>query len=116
MDVSNVGDFAWGGSPNLVNSLNLGMHDLFCHPTTAPSRHYPYRFGLRLLRILPQLQEDGCSKKFPDIPKRFCPLTFYKSLDFDDMWEDAGIPQVMEYISSNKHLAVPSKWKDHLFP
>lgn len=39
-----------------------------------------------------------------------------ESLPFDDLWEDAGVPSILEYIGSNKHLEVPASWKEHFLP
>ena len=50
------------------------------------------------------------------MPQRFSPLKLYQELEFDDLWEDAEIPAVLEYISGNKHLRIPPEWKDHLRP
>jgi hypothetical protein len=40
----------------------------------------------------------------------------YKSLPFDDLWEDAGVPSILEYIGLNKYLEVPASWKEHFLP
>ena len=83
----------------------------------AQLRHYPYRFGLRILRILPKLQKEG-KKAFPPMPEKvkLNPLKVYTSQTFDDMWEDAGVPEVLEYIRGNKSLKIPSEWRPHLLP
>jgi hypothetical protein len=96
-----------------------GAH-LVCNTTTfnwypIQLRHYPYRFGLRILRILPKFQADGC-KTFPEMPDRFSPLETYKSQPFDDMWHDAGAPEILKYIRGNKSLEIPGNWKPHLLP
>ena len=86
-------------------------------PTSAQIRHYPYRFGLRVLRILPQLQEYCyIDTDFGDIPTNFDPLHMFKSMSFNDLWEDAGAPEILEYIRGNKHLHIPSEWKAHVMP
>ncbi len=74
-------------------------------------RHYPYRFGLRFLRILPKLQASGC-KKFPDMPPQLDPLQLYKSQTFEDAWLDAHTVDVVNYIRGNKSLNIPAEWKD----
>lgn len=85
------------------------------HGPLCQLRHYPYRFGLRVLRILPKLQADGC-KTFDQMPRRYNPLKSYMAESFDDMWEDAGAPEVLRYIRGNKSLEIPAKWKPHLLP
>ncbi|CAK9067635.1 unnamed protein product [Durusdinium trenchii] len=79
------------------------------------SQHYPYRFGLRVLRILPKLQADG-PRVFPAPPADFDPLQCFMSHEFTDMWEDADIPQALWYIRGNRSLNVPAEWKPHFFP
>ena len=83
--------------------------------TTFGLRHYPYRFGLRVLRILPKLQADG-PRVFPAPPADFDPLQCFMSHEFTDMWEDADIPQALWYIRGNRSLNVPAEWKPHFFP
>lgn len=74
-------------------------------------RHYPYRFGLRMLRILPDLRSgSGCS--FPDMPKDFDPLEEFFSQDAEDAWEDAGVPEVLDYLRGNKSLKIPREWRE----
>lgn len=77
-------------------------------------RHYPYRFGLRVLRILPSLQETG-RKEFPEPPSDFDPLECYKQMAFEDLWEDADIEPVIRYLKGNKSLRIPQMWKECLF-
>ena len=50
------------------------------------------------------------------MPTDFNPLRMYKKLKFDDLWEDARIPEVLEYISGNKSLEIPQEWQKHLLP
>ena len=78
-------------------------------------RHYPYRFGLRVLRMLPELIMDGC-REFPPPPPDFDPLECYMEQDFSDEWKDAGTIETLEYIANNKHLVIPKEWQSHLLP
>ena len=78
-------------------------------------RTYPYQFGLRILRILGDLQKTGC-KTYPQPPESFDPLKCYQEQQFTDLWEDAGMLDVLRYLYGNRHLRVPSEWKPHLLP
>ena len=76
-------------------------------------RHYPYRFGLHLLRYLPMLRE-GVTRDFPDTPPNFNPLQCYIEQSFDDWWEDAALFDVVRYLRGNKSLKIPHAWREHL--
>lgn len=78
-------------------------------------RCYPFRFGLRVLRILPQLQATGC-RSFPEPPPKFDPLRCYMEQDFTDLWTDAAVPQVLRYLRGNVNLRIPESWRGHLMP
>lgn len=78
-------------------------------------RHYPYRFGLRVLRKLPQLMA-GATRTFPDPPAGFDPLKCYMAQDFDDFWDDASFRDVLIYLRGNKSLNIPQAWREHLLP
>lgn len=106
-NISPTNKCARGSKPFPFPSFDLASNCV--HP-----RHYPYRFGLRVLRILPQLQADGC-KAFPPMPETFDPLEWYKTQMFDDHWGDANIAECIWYIKGNKYLNIPFEWKPHLF-
>lgn len=78
-------------------------------------RTYPYRFGLRILRVLPELMRTGC-KTIPPCPNDFNPLALYQSLEFSDWWQDAGMIEVLQYLRGNCNLSIPPEWRDHLLP
>lgn len=78
----------------------------------APPRSYPYKFGLRLLRILPKLQADV--RVFPEVPVDFDPLTDFASQAFDDVWIDAGLPECIDYIRANRSLQIPHDFAPHV--
>lgn len=84
-------------------------------PVKLSLRHYPYRFGLRVLRTLPTLL-DGVTRVFPDPPDDFDPLECYMSQSFDDWWDDAALFDVIRYLRGNKSLKIPSERKPHLLP
>ena len=77
-------------------------------------RRYPYGFGLRVLRVLPQHQATGC-KTLPPRPESFDPLEWYTREEFSDIWWDAGMDQVLTYLYGNKSLQIPIEWKRVLF-
>ena len=81
--------------------------------TVVHLRHYPFRFGLRVLRLLPRLQSSGC-KSLPPMPDGFDPLACYRSQTFHDLWQDSNVIEVLTYLRGNCHLHIPPDWRDHL--
>ena len=109
MDLMGLWDYCLGfGARLLIFSIFI---DIF----NGDLRTYPYRFGLRILRILGDLQKTGC-RTFPETPKDFNALECYKGQDFNDIWTDAGMDLALEYLYGNRHLKVPLEWKPHLLP
>lgn len=99
-----------------LRNLHIPLY-LFPHTSLQNQpRHYPYRFGLRMLRILPKLQADAAKKHFPKIPVGLEAVAIYNAQKFDDLWQDSLIPECIEYIRSNKHLTIPSDWEQVLLP
>ena len=47
------------------------------------------------------------------MPEYFDPLTEFASQSFDDHWDDARIPECVEYIRGNCSLFIPREWRDH---
>ena len=78
-------------------------------------RTYPYKFGLRILRMLGDLQKHGC-RTFPETPESFDALKCYQEQEFTDLWMDAGVDEIIKYLYGNLHLKIPQKWKPHLLP
>jgi len=68
-----------------------------------------------MLRILPSLQKS-CQKAFPPMPADVDTLAMYRAISFEDLWEDAEVPQCIEYLRGNKSLQIPAEWKPHLLP
>ncbi|CAK9002223.1 unnamed protein product [Durusdinium trenchii] len=84
-----------------------------CKKQLKDSQTYPYRFGLRVLRILPDLIKTGC-KELPACPEDFDPLTNYCCQSFTDLWDDAHMCEVLQYLRGNTNLNIPAEWKPHL--
>ena len=93
------------------------LYPIFSHTSLKNQpRHYPYRFGLRMLRILPQLQADAATKHFPEIPEGLEAVAIYQAQQFDDLWGDACVLECIEYIRGNKYLKIPNEWEQVLLP
>lgn len=73
-------------------------------------RHYPYRFGLRVLRILADLEQRR-NKPCGDMPAGFDPLKAYQEQGEGEDWDDAGMLSVLDYLIMNKYLKVPREWR-----
>lgn len=88
----------------------------FTRPTPFKSflvlRQYPFRFGLRVLRILPRILEDA-AKMPPSPPVNFDGLdVFNQDWSIDDIWEDAHLDDVILYLRGNASLRLPSDYRD----
>lgn len=97
-------------SENETNKHLYYMH-LFC--SVFHLRHYPLKFGLRFLRVLPKMMMS-CKKIPESLPDEFSAKDAFNSLPLDDMWEDADMESVMVYLKGNRDLRIPPSWRPHL--
>ena len=75
-------------------------------------RNYPVKFGLKLLRVTPRLR-GGLAKQRATPPEIDAKAVF-QSCAFDDLWEDAKLPQCLEYLKGNINLQIPEAWRPFL--
>ena len=75
-------------------------------------RNYPVKFGLKLLRVAPRLR-DALGRK-PVVPPEIDAKAVFQSCVFDDLWEDAKLPQCLEYLKGNSQLQIPQAWRPFL--
>ena len=71
--------------------------------------HYPLRFGLRMLRLLPQLQKAKASMQ--PVPSDLDAKTVFASSTFADLWSDAQMEDCIRYVRGNRSLAIPEEWR-----
>ena len=45
---------------------------------------------------------------------KFDPKVAFASLKFDDLWSDAGMPELLVWLRGNKALRVPDEWRSFL--
>ena len=78
-------------------------------------RNYPPKFGLKLLRMFPELLTDRHhpAKLSPQTRQQDA-LQMFRELDLGDMWQDAAMGEVLVYLRGNKHLLMPAAWKEVL--
>ena len=100
-----------GVKKTLKASQRLADYSIIYHHSQL--REYPYRFGLRVLRILPRLKADAC--KMPEPPcLDWSPVKCYKKWQFEDLWSDASLEEVFVYLRGNSNLEIPAEWKNEL--
>lgn len=81
-----------------------------CHPS-AP-REYPPHFGLRLVKLLPHLIKSRSMP--PAVPPSLAEMdtqAFFDGLSWEsDLWEDAKLVEVLQYLRGNKSLII-GQWR-----
>lgn len=78
-------------------------------PIVIP-RQYPYRFGLRILRILPKLLKRGAKMPLQP-PHQWDALEMFKAWPLEDVWADAELDDVYVYLRGNRGLNLPMDWR-----
>lgn len=76
-------------------------------------RHYPARFGMKLLRVMPKLL-DSCETVGTLLPENTLPEAVYDNMKFGDMWEDAEMESVIRYLKGNTCLLIPAEFRTTL--
>ena len=73
---------------------------------------FPWKFGQRIMQIRPHMIASAVGKpqwdENLDAPD---PIDIYSSCHFDDLWEDAAMPEVVQYLRGNKSLKLPPVWR-----
>ena len=76
-------------------------------------RNYPALFGKKLVTIFSDLINK--KKGMPKLPN---PLPdakdIFKSMDFDDHWQDADVVSVAHWFRGGRDLAIPEEWRSLL--
>ena len=79
-------------------------------------RYYPPKFGVKLLQLFPDfLEQRHHPAKLGGERKRMNAMEVFKSTEWLDLWEDAQMVEVLQYLMGNKHLSWPPGWRE-LFP
>ena len=82
---------------------------------TCLVRTYPPRFGIRLIR----LHRSFCSNRDlwePSMNVESMHIKdLFNSLDWNDLWHDAGAMDILRFIRGNKYLQLDDEWRA-LFP
>ena len=79
-------------------------------------RHYPPRFGLRLLKLFKQFRKDR--NPLPDLMEEQMNSTaeqVFQNSEWGDLWRDAHMPEVVQYLLGNTNMDLPRNWRI-LFP
>lgn len=75
---------------------------------------YPRSFANRLLELyedhaLSQRRDLRC--KIP-VDRTLSDRQMFNQMSNSDLWLDAGLPEVLGYLWSNKYLRIPDSWND----
>lgn len=86
---------------------------IFCHSFHSGLRHYPSKFGLKMVELFDRL--IGSSSGMPANPTWFPPAcSTFSSMNWDDLWHEAHMTQVCHYLRAGKDLKVPEEFRNHL--
>lgn len=58
----------------------------------------------------------SCTAIPEKLPDDYFTKECYKSMRFDDMWEDAEMESVLEYLKGNRSLKISESWRRILMP
>ena len=83
-------------------------------PYLAKPRQYPGRFALKMVSLYNELVDTR--QAVPGLPEEPGTIAgIVGSMTFADMWEEAQMGEVVQYVRGGKGLKVPSEYRD-LFP
>ena len=86
---------------------------LFKSRTLPLHRVYPANFGRRLLKLFDDVKDDprqDLRQKRPLDPSK-TDLQIFRGLSDDDLWVDAGLPEVFLYLYGAYKNQVPDGWE-----
>lgn len=58
----------------------------------------------------------SCAAIPEELPDEYLTKECYKSIQFGDMWEDAEMESVLEYLKGNRSLKISESWRKILMP
>ena len=82
---------------------------------SAYPRVYSFPFCHRLMCIIPAMinsAKEYCRQQ--NLPDRANAKQMFRDLDFDDLFEDAGMVDLIFYLRGNRHLKIPEEWRPYL--
>ena len=94
-------------SSTTVSTLFDCWNPLSNHPAKRKLRQYPRRFGVKMVSILHDLLEDKYGA--PSLPQDRPDLaSIVTSMEYADLWEDAKMVEVIQYVRGGTGLCIPS--------
>ena len=85
---------------------------MFMFQVVLVLRQYPFRFGLRVVRILPRILEDAAQMPVSP-PVNFDGIDiFNQDWSMGDIWEDAHLDDVIIYLRGNTGLKLPHDYRN----
>ena len=64
------------------------------------------------MSLVPAMVEDVASR--PLVHGNQDPKIMFAQMQFTDLWEDAGMPDLVRWLRGNKALRIPSEWRPFL--
>ena len=92
----------------IANAHSHSRTQIKPHALLTWVRHYPLRFGMRLVEIFPRLLED-CRVAKPE-PERDAKEIF-GSMEYQDNWDDADLRSCVLYIRGSWKIRIPNDWR-----
>ena len=79
-------------------------------------RSYPKAFALKILRLYEDKDagrepRKDLRNKVPLGKKDMTDRELFRNMEHTDLWTDAGLPQVLLYAASNRHMKIPDTWE-----
>ena len=72
-------------------------------------RVYPQRFGVEMCKLMPKLKSEG-EGMVGSVDCETPAYVLLKNYEMSD-WPEADLKEVVRYLYGNKHLKLPSEWK-----
>ena len=57
---------------------------------------------------------ESCQRHIDNIPVTADAKVMFRDLSFDDLFEDAGMVDLIIYLRGNKHLKISDQWRAYL--
>jgi hypothetical protein len=79
----------------------------------ATLREYPLAFGSKFASVIPHLIAGAGSTPQPDAAEylNFDEKAYFAELKFLDLWEDAGMVDLIIYLRGSRALVIPDEWR-----
>jgi hypothetical protein len=101
-----------------MSYFQRGFLNLLCETRTAAHlfepRHYPYRFGLKLVQLRERLVSDksGVPSRGSGEPATTSHMmAMFQKMDWSQCWDEANLKEVNQYLLGSRCLKLPEYYK-----